>query len=360
MDIRLTKGVASVNCVNAISSKSYVHRLIIAASLYSGNADIITNIMSKDMEATIKAINALGGDVTANEMPDGKYRISVRRRLGEKKVSSCVVDCGESGSTARFLIPVAAAVADSATITGSGRLPERPMGPLCEVLREAGVEVSADHLPITVSGKPLAGERSIAGNVSSQYISGLLFAMPLLDGPSTLKVTGKFESAAYVDMSVDVLSRFGAVIERNDDTYSINGRETDPAAGTAFGDIYAEGDWSNAAYIMAIASLGSGKLFDSFGITGLDPDSIQGDRAIVDIMGRSGIEVTCLGAGGFKIKGRCRYRLFTDTRSCSGNGRARRIRGRRQYIPECGKAADERVRQGRCDKRDACGSEREG
>lgn len=304
MDIRLTKGTASVDALGAISSKSYVHRLIIAASLYGGNADIITNIMSKDMEATIGAINALGGDVSEDRTDDGRIIIRVRRLPGKNRLPSCTIHCGESGSTARFILPVAACVAKSATVTGSGRLPDRPMGPLCEVLRKAGVSVSSDHLPITVSGMPVSGDYTIAGDVSSQFISGLLFALPLLDGPSNLTVTGKFESAAYVDMTVDVLSKFGVRIIYENGTFHINGKEgSGPNGYVSPAVIEAEGDWSNAAYLMAMAALGSGRMFDGFTVTGLNPDSVQGDRAVVDIMERYGIGVRCDGKGGYEIKG---------------------------------------------------------
>ena len=133
-NIKLTKGKAKIKEAVAITSKSYGHRLIIASALCKQDVEIITNIMSKDMEATINACETL-------------------ERGGE----DMVIDCGESGSTARFILPVAALCAKEALITGSGRLPERPMGPLCDVLRAAGVTVSGDHLPISVSGMPHSG-----------------------------------------------------------------------------------------------------------------------------------------------------------------------------------------------------------
>ena len=305
--MRLTQSKATSSHVTAISSKSYVHRLIIAASLYGEGTCIITNIMSADMEATVRAVNALGADVKVIRSSDDRYEIRVVRPLGSKITNSCVVDCGESGSTARFILPLAAFFADEATVTGLGRLPERPMGPLCDVLRSAGVTVSADNLPITVSGDPLAGEYEIAGNVSSQFISGLLFLLPLLDGRSTLTITGKLESAAYVDMTVDVLAKFGVSIERSLNVFTI-----DPPLknmNEASRCIVSEGDWSNAAYIMTIASLGSGKAFDSLTIDGLAYNSIQGDRAVADIMRDFGIDVSLKqgedpSSSGYTIKGR--------------------------------------------------------
>ena len=252
--------------VTAISSKSYVHRLLIAGSLCDRKTDIVSNIDSDDMKATRRALDSLMNAGTG----------------------TAVLDCGESGSTARFLLPLAALLAKEATLTGSGKLPERPMGPLCEVLRAAGVSVSSDHLPITVSGSPHAGDYEIEGNVSSQFISGLLFMLPLLDGTSTLTVKGKLESAPYVDMTVDVLERFGIRINKRGNNFEIPGGQKYVCDSAR---IVAEGDWSNAAYVMTLASLGSGRVFDCLRMDGLDPDSIQGDRAVIGILEEFGIEV---------------------------------------------------------------------
>jgi len=289
-DLKLTKTNALTDSVIAISSKSYVHRLIISATLCGRSVTVSTNIMSADMEATVRAVNSLGAKVEVLQVPGGGYDITVKSPLTTGMVKKCVVDCGESGSTARFILPLAPIFADTAVVTGSGRLPERPMGPLCEVLNAAGVNVVPDHLPITVQGRPKAGEYSIAGNVSSQFISGLLFMLPLLDGSSTLTIEGKLESAGYVDMTADVMTKFGFDITRRENAFLINGAES---SGCVIPErIEAEGDWSNAAYIMAIAALGSGTVFDSITIDGLNPDSIQGDRAIIPILRDFGISVS--------------------------------------------------------------------
>ncbi|MBQ6575916.1 MAG: 3-phosphoshikimate 1-carboxyvinyltransferase [Lachnospiraceae bacterium] len=292
MDIRLTKQRSSVSRITAISSKSYVHRLIVSAALYGG-ASIKTNILSNDMRATVNAVRSLGGNALITENADGTYEIEINESLKRDEGRICTVDCGESGSTARFILPLAPFFAKEAIVTGSGRLPERPMGPLCDVLRLAGVSVLGDTLPIRLAGMPVAGDYSIAGNVSSQFISGLLFLLPLLEKPSSLTVTGKFESAAYVDMTVDVLKKFGADIDFKDSVFYVNqsGRPPISGQGTGKRDYTAEGDWSNAAYLLAIAALGCGVLFDRFTVDGLSPNSIQGDRAIVDIMRQFGIEV---------------------------------------------------------------------
>ena len=257
-----------MNTITAISSKSYVHRLLIAAALCDKKVRVDTNIISNDMEATKRVVSAL----FSQDDP--------------------VLDCGESGSTARFIIPLAALFSKSAKIIGSGKLPERPMGPLCDVLTAAGVTVNGNHLPITVSGKPHSGNYSIAGNVSSQFISGLLFMLPLLEGDSHLEITGTLESAPYVDMTIDVLSRFSIVVNRTVDGFDIPGGQKYVYDGKEGGVIAAEGDWSNSAYIMTIASLGSGTLFDSLAVEGLNPDSLQGDRAVIPILEKFGINVS--------------------------------------------------------------------
>ncbi len=277
MDIKLTPGSATSPEVTAISSKSYVHRLLIAAALSDRPVRVVTNIVSKDMEATMRAVKEIipqaGGASGRSDKP--------------------VIDCGESGSTARFMLPLAALFADGATLTGSGKLPERPMGPLCDVLRAAGVSVSADFLPITVTGKPYAGFYSIPGNVSSQFISGLLFMLPLLEGDSRLEIEGSLESAAYVDMTLDVLERFGIKIDKCDNGFDIPGGQKyiAPLDGDET-EIVAEGDWSNSAYLMAIGALGCGRSFDRLSVTGLNPDSIQGDAAVVGIFGQFGIDIS--------------------------------------------------------------------
>ena len=182
-DLKLTAGCAKADRVTVISSKSYVHRLLIGAFLCDEKPEVITNTVSDDMEATKRALAGLAAPVpvpaqTPLRLPDHK--------------DDRAIDCGESGSTARFILPLAAALTDGATLTGSGKLPERPMGPLCDALRAAGVSVSSDNLPITVKGKPKAGDYMIPGNVSSQFITGLLFMLPLLNPFRSSSWTSRF------------------------------------------------------------------------------------------------------------------------------------------------------------------------
>ncbi len=281
MDIRLSKGSAGKDSVDAISSKSYVHRLLIAAALCDDDIEVVTNLVSNDMRATMRVLDAL-------------------KSAREPSGAPVILDCGESGSTARFILPLAALLADSAILTGSGKLPQRPMGPLCDALRSAGVEVSSDYLPVKVNHHPRPGRFTLPGNVSSQFVSGLLFMLPLLDGDSHLEITGKLESAAYVDMTLDVLGRFGIRIEKCADGFDIPGGQkyTYGNGGTGKKRIVAEGDWSNSAYMGIIGSLGSGRFFDRFTIRGLNAESIQGDRAAVRIFRDFGIDVSMSAPGG--------------------------------------------------------------
>ena len=286
-----------MNKVTVITSKSYVHRLLIAAALCGEKISVVTNIVSDDMKATANALTSLGAHVTIAPFGEG-YEIIMGHDDGgftENGCESSMIDCGESGSTARFIMPLAAYAAGTATLTGSGRLPERPMGPLCDVLRRAGAGVSGDHLPITVSGKLHSGEYEIPGNVSSQYITGLLFTLPLLEGDSRLIIKGGLESAAYVDMTVDVLEKFGVRVIKDDSGYVIPGGQKyrfEDQGGQSGQDtrrIVAEGDWSNAAYLIAPAVLGRSKGIDGLRIGGLNPSSIQGDRAIIGILNGFGV-----------------------------------------------------------------------
>ena len=328
MDIKLEKGRAVSGTVTAITSKSYVHRLLLASALCKDKVSIRSNILSKDMEATIGVINALGGSISVEQIPRDSgekkgYLFTAQRSLFEGaklcrdqgSSDPLVLDCGESGSTARFILPVAPLFADNVTVTGSGKLPTRPMGPLCDVLRSAGVSVSSDYLPITLSGKPCAGDYKIAGNVSSQFITGLLFMLPLLEGKSTLRIEGELESAPYVDMTVDVLEKFGVDCEAENRSFAVyqaqeglhyNAAGIDDSSTDDAVVITAEGDWSNAAYIMAIASLGCGSGFEDIIIEGLNSESIQGDREITSLLDKFGVSIRRSGSGvncGYRVCG---------------------------------------------------------
>jgi 3-phosphoshikimate 1-carboxyvinyltransferase len=192
------------------------------------------------------------------------------------------LDCLECGSTLRFLLPVAAALCDSFDMVGHGRLAQRPVGELAGALGAHGCSFSGEALPFRVTGRLQSGEYRLPGNISSQYISGLLFALPLLDGDSCITLTSSLSSAAYVQMPIDALARFGICIEKTERGWRIPGGQTYRSPGR----VTVEGDWSNAAVWLC-----AGALAGPVTVTGLNLESLQADVAIVDILGQMGANV---------------------------------------------------------------------
>ena len=253
-------------------SKSQAHRLIIAAALAEGESVISNVSFSKDIEATLSCMKALGASVSV----DGAT-VTITG-IGNKRTpyAPCMcgithLHCGESGSTLRFLIPVALAVAGGAFFTGEGRLLSRPQKPYADLLGEKGIFFAHEAQAITVGGDLRPGEYSLPGNVSSQFITGLLYALSLLDGESTIRVTTELESRDYVAITLDALSQFGIRVEHSDWlTYRIPGNQTYQSQ-----RLSVEADWSQAGFWYAAAGMGNG-----ITVTGMNPRSIQGDRVI--------------------------------------------------------------------------------
>lgn len=262
--------------VAAPPSKSAGHRSLICAALSDAPVTVTGCGISDDITATERVLCALGAQI---DRSGTTVRITPISNIPDKTV----LDCGESGSTARFIIPIAAALgAKNVTVTGRGRLPSRPFEILCRLLRRRGVGCSADTLPMSVRGQLPAGEYSLPGNVSSQYISGLLMALSVVPGSSRIVLTTPLESAAYVDMTVDELKRFGAFVTKTSDGYEIEGRKRLRAS-----DRRVEGDWSQAAFFLSAGAVCGG----SVTVTGLDRSSLQGDKAIVDILKGFGADI---------------------------------------------------------------------
>lgn len=249
--------------VEAISSKSALHRQVICAFLGDRPVRILCRGISQDILATAGCISALGGSA---DFDDIGLTIAPHGSVFPPDV---VLDCGESGSTARFVLPVAAALTDNFMLTGSGRLPERPMGELIRALAEKGCHFSAENLPMTITGRLRPGEFYLPGGVSSQYVSGLLMALPLLEGPSRIIIEGPLASGSYVALTLSELERFGIVVEEAEDGFIVPGGQQykSPAV------IQTEGDWSNAAFWLCADALGG-----NITISGLDNNSLQGDR----------------------------------------------------------------------------------
>ena len=271
MNVKITPGKLCGK-VNAVTSKSDAHRKIIAAALSDIPTQICMENFSDDINATLNCINALGGDFKKNN--NGVLICPI------KKTKPNVLDFGESGSTARFLIPVASALYSENHYTGRGRLPERPFKELIDVMNKNGVKAEGMGLPEKTEGLLTGGEFKIPGDISSQYISGLLFAMPLLDKESKIILTSPLKSAAYVDMTLDTLKEFGITVEVSDGEFSVK-----PQKYKSPKEVTAEGDWSNAAFWIC-----ADKLCGGIDIDGLSNKSHQADMAITKLLDKTMID----------------------------------------------------------------------
>lgn len=250
--------------VSAPPSKSFAHRYLIGSVLSRGKC-VIKNIAdSDDISATLSCIEQLGGSVTK----DGNIVTVIP--TNEKQIENAVFDCKESGSTLRFFIPVVLATgAKNCTFLGSERLLARGIKEYEKLFENSDVTIKSDEKSIEVNGKLTAGNYEISGEVSSQYTTGMLFALSVLDGKSTLKITGNAESRAYVDMTIKVLKDFGAdITEPEKNFFEINGKGR-----LSPGEFTVEGDWSNAAFLLALS-----RLLGRISVSGLNENSVQGDR----------------------------------------------------------------------------------
>lgn len=250
--------------VSAPPSKSFAHRYLIGSVLSRGKC-VIKNIAdSDDISATLSCIEQLGGSVTK----DGNIVTVIP--TNEKQIENAVFDCKESGSTLRFFIPVVLATgAKNCTFSGSERLLARGIKEYEKLFEYSDVKINSDEKSIEISGKLTAGNYEISGEVSSQYTTGMLFALSGLFGKSTLKITGNAESRAYVDMTIKVLKDFGAdIAEPEKNFFEINGKGR-----LSPGEFTVEGDWSNAAFLIALS-----RLLGTISVSGLNENSVQGDR----------------------------------------------------------------------------------
>ena len=250
--------------VSAPPSKSFAHRYLIGSVLSCGKC-VIKNIAdSDDISATLSCIEQLGGSVTK----DGNIVTVIP--TNEKQIENAVFDCKESGSTLRFFIPVVLATgAKNCTFLGSERLLARGIKEYEKLFENSDVTIKSDEKSIEVNGTLSAGNYEISGEVSSQYTTGMLFALSRLSGKSTLKITGNAESRAYVDMTIKVLKDFGAdITETEKNFFEINGKGR-----LSPGEFTVEGDWSNAAFLIALS-----RLVGTISVSGLNENSVQGDR----------------------------------------------------------------------------------
>lgn len=253
--------------ITTIPSKSQAHRLLICAAFTDKPTQLRCCQTNRDIEATADCLRSLGAEILRT---DSGYTIFPVTSLPE----NAVLDCCESGSTLRFMLPIVGSLGVDATFQMAGRLPQRPLSPLWEEMERMGC-ILTRPTPNTIrcQGQLQPGTYIIDGGVSSQFITGLLFASALLDGDSNIQITGKLESKPYVDMTLDALSRFGIKA----DGLSIPGKQKFRSPGF----LEVEGDWSNGAFFVTAAALGS-----ELTIHALDPHSIQGDRAVVELLAR--------------------------------------------------------------------------
>ena len=241
--------------VRATASKSQAHRLLICASFSDTPTILHCTETNRDIEATAGCLRALGAEITRTE---DRYLVHPIRKLPE----TAVLNCSESGSTLRFMLPIVGALGVDALFQMEGRLPQRPLSPLWEEMERMGCNLSRPtETTIRCTGRLRPGAYVIDGSVSSQFITGLLFALSLIEGESSLEITGKPESKPYIEMTRSAMALFGAP------SYRTPGR------------IEVEGDWSNGAFFLAAKALGN-----DLSVANLNPESVQGDRMVVQLL----------------------------------------------------------------------------
>lgn len=273
MDIELIPG-APCGTINAVSSKSEAHRLLICAALADKGTKIHINGLADDVKNTIDCLVSMGADI---EYGEKLLTVKPIKRFSP----SPVLSCPESGSTLRFLLPLSC-FHGPATFRCGERLALRPIDGLLNALEERGAMISRSKSEINVTGTLRSGEFRIPGNISSQYVSGLLFVLPLLNGNSDIVLTSGLESADYAEMTADMLSRFGIKTEKTDYGYFVPGGQKYISPGEAV----IGGDWSNSAFFLAMGALGA-----EITVQGLDAGSPQGDKRILEFLRQYGADV---------------------------------------------------------------------
>lgn len=281
--------------IPAIASKSMAHRLLICAAFADHTTDITCDTTSADIDATARCLNALGARITRTRVG---FRVRPRREATSLIAAQTpTLDCGESGSTLRFILPVVCALGVEADLIGAGRLASRPLSPLYEELIAAGANLSEQgSFPLHVSGRIRPGRFQLPGNVSSQYLSGLLLAAPLLGEKTEIVVKEPLESRPYVTLTIRALESFGVSVTETsttteEGTFSIF---TVPAHSPYVtpGQVSVEGDWSNAAFWLAAGCLAG----PGVSVTKLDLASPQGDRTILAALALLGARLSRRGS----------------------------------------------------------------
>ena len=259
----------------AIASKSDAHRKLILASFSDQPTTFLISGGSDDISATIHCLESLGAKFERD-----KNTLTVIPGPEKKEVE---LFANESGSTLRFLLPVAMAKCEKAHFSGAGRLPERPLTHLVNAMKENGTAFSGDRLPLTATGRLKSGKFVVPGNISSQYVTGLLMALPMLDGDSEIVVEGELASKAYVDITLSTLKEFSLSVTPTKNGYFVPGNQKPKSKGR----MTIDGDWSNAALFLAAGAISK----TSVTVKGLSMNSPQGDKEIVSLIQKFGADV---------------------------------------------------------------------
>ena len=276
MRVRINKSKASGK-ITAQPSKSYSHRLLIGAALSRKELVIENVVLSNDIKATIRCLNELGINVIVNNS------IAYIKPENKELKDELIFDCGESGSTLRFFIPIALTTGKKLIFKGTEKLISRGIGPYEEIFKVNNIKYSIDKDSITIEGKLESNEYCLPGNISSQFITGMLYALSLLDKDSKIILTTNLESSNYVDMTIDVLRKFNVIIDNiNIDINDLENNAYIIKGGQSFDNLdnklYVEGDYSNAAFIDAFNYISGSVL-----INGLNENSYQGDKVYKDL-----------------------------------------------------------------------------
>ena len=273
MQITLSAKTAS-GSVRAISSKSAAHRLLICSAFADKPTLIRCEETNEDIIATVDCLCALGAKITRKPP---FFEVSPIEEFN----STALLPCNESGSTLRFILPICAALGGEFTFDMKGELPNRPLSPLKELLEANGIEFAINNDGrLVIKGKLCGNHYKIAGNISSQFISGMLFALTVSKRSATLAITTKLESAPYVDITINALSTFGVKIEKSTDHYQIPKLQKLSAPK----EVSVEGDWSNAAFPLCLGVIGKNPIT----VSNISFDSYQGDKKIVEILKKFG------------------------------------------------------------------------
>lgn len=257
--------------VYAPPSKSAAHRAILCAALSSGKTKISNLSYSDDITATLEAMTLLGAEISIQN-----DCAVISEICKAKELNNIEIDCNESGSTLRFIIPVALAIGGKFSVTGKGRLMQRPLDDYFKIFEKDGISYTKKDDSLHLCGKLKGGKYELSGDVSSQYITGLLFGLSMLSADSEIFITTPLESAPYVEMTIDVMSKFGVKIEKSSDLrhFKIKGGQKFSAT-----DYEVEGDYSQAAFYFVANAIGS-----NVDVCGLSENSYQGDKEILTII----------------------------------------------------------------------------